>query len=164
MKRPYERTANRKDWGTPPEIFKAISDRWGPFDLDVAAAPWNAICDHYLSPWARSPRSGGCVDGYQDALAEPWPGVFFCNPPYGPGIESWLAHGYSEVLVGRARRGVYLLPARTDTRWFHRWAMRTDVLVSFLAGRVTFVGAPAPAPFPSCVVVFDGAAIRRDAA
>lgn len=160
MRKGFERTSDRKDWGTPPALFAEISRRWGPFDLDVAAAPWNALAPRYFSDWTQSPRSRGCVQGGTSALREPWEGVFFCNPPYGRGVWDWLQHGWREVLIGRAPRGVYLLPARTDTKWFQWWALRPEAQVVLLAGRVTFVGAPAPAPFPSCLVVFDGPAVR----
>lgn len=147
MKPGYERTNDRKDWRTPETLFRVCSERWGPFDMDVAASEKNAMCHCYYTE-------------ERDALAHPWVGRIWCNPPYGRGIERWLLHGYKEVYEGRAKRIVYLLPARTDTRWFQHWALRSDVMTLFLPGRITFEGAAAPAPFPSCLVIFDSAAIR----
>lgn len=78
----------------------------------------------------------------------------FCNPPYGRGISSWLAKA-SEAVVA-----VYLLPARTDTKWFHEQVLRARE-VRFVRGRLRFGGAVHNAPFPSLVAVFDN---RREGA
>jgi hypothetical protein len=47
---------------------------------------------------------------------------------------------------------VMLLPARTDTRWWHEWVMKGEV--RFIRGRLKFGGAKNSAPFPSVIVVF----------
>ena len=89
----------------------------------------------------------------QDGLVQPWNARHaWCNPPYGRGVGAWLAKGHEEVNSGRCVRVTYLLPARTDTRWFHEYVWGHDARVVFLRGRVRFVGAPAPAPFPSMLV------------
>ena len=78
----------------------------------------------------------------------------FCNPPYGRGIGDWL---------GKAREAdlaVYLLPARTDTRWWHDYALRADE-IRFVRGRLRFGEAKTGAPFPSVVLIFDGATRTR---
>jgi len=71
----------------------------------------------------------------------------FCNPPYSR-VGPWL-----EKVAEQPALAVFLLPARTDTAWWHRWAPLADE-VRFLRGRLRFGSAPAPAPFPSVLLVF----------
>ena len=71
----------------------------------------------------------------------------FCNPPYGPKIAHYL------VKAREADCAVYLLPARTDTRWFHEYCLKADE-IRFIRGRLKFGGAKYNAPFPSMVVVY----------
>ena len=52
---------------------------------------------------------------------------------------------------------VFLLPARVDTKWFHDLVLPHAREIRFIRGRLKFVGAEHPAPFPSMIVVF-----RRD--
>jgi site-specific DNA-methyltransferase (adenine-specific) len=72
----------------------------------------------------------------------------FVNPPYGPGIRKWLER------AGEADLAVFLLPARVDTRWFHDLVLPHAREIRFIRGRLKFVGAKHPAPFPSMIVVF----------
>ena len=72
------------------------------------------------------------------------------NPPYGRDIEKWLQKAFQE-----SQRGVTvvcLVPARTDTEWWHKYALQGEI--RFLRGRLKFQGADATAPFPSAVVIF----------
>ncbi len=75
------------------------------------------------------------------------------NPPYGRAIGGWVRKAREESLSGAIV--VSLLPARTDTAWWHDDVMRAQE-IRLLRGRLTFVGAPSPAPFPSAIVIFDG--------
>jgi len=127
-------SAKRPDWATPPELVPP------GVDLDVCATAENAKAPRFFTP-------------EQDGLVQPWNARHaWCNPPYGRGVGAWLAKGHEEVNSGRCVRVTYLLPARTDTRWFHEYVWGHDARVVFLRGRVRFVGAPAPAPFPSMLV------------
>lgn len=83
------------------------------------------------------------------------------NPPYGREIGAWMRKAYDE-----SRRGavvVCLVPARTDTTWWHEFAVKGRV--TFVRGRLKFNGHKSGAPFPSAVVVFDGLGgdLRRQA-
>jgi hypothetical protein len=92
--------------------------------------------------WAGLPLWG------TDGLSISWAGQrVFCNPPYGPGIGQWLAKATEADLA------VYLVPSRTDTRWWHEYAMRADQ-IRFLRGRLRFGEAKSGAPFPSAVLVY----------
>ena len=47
-----------------------------------------------------------------------------------------------------------LLPARTDTRWFHDYIYwKADI--RFVKGRIKFGDSKNSAPFPSMIVVFN---------
>jgi site-specific DNA-methyltransferase (adenine-specific) len=83
---------------------------------------------------------------------EEWNGRVFCNPPYS-NIRDFLEKGRNEIEAGRAEVVVYLLPARTGTRWFHDLILHRGE-IRFLRGRLRFGDASNVAPFDSMVVVF----------
>ena len=74
------------------------------------------------------------------------------NPPYGRTIKSWMKKAYEESLKGVTV--VCLVPSRTDTIWWHDYAVKGDI--EFIKGRLKFNGHKNSAPFPSAVVVFKG--------
>ena len=123
-------------WATPPAVFDALNAEFG-FELDVCALPENAKCARFYSP-------------ADDGLAQEWSGACWMNPPYGREIGRWMRKAYEESLRGATV--VCLVPSRTDTAWWHDYAMKGEV--RFLRGRISFVGAAGPAPFPSAIVVF----------
>jgi len=130
----------KSDWCTPPELFHALDEEFN-FTCDVAADDTNALCPVYHTKET-------------SALEAKWDGVCYCNPPYGRDIGLWVEKALIEAMAGRATT-VMLLPARTDTRWFHAyiWPFR-QVEVRFIKSRLKFVGAKSSAPFPSMVVIF----------
>jgi len=75
------------------------------------------------------------------------------NPPYGREIGIWMKKAYESSLLGA--KVVCLVPARTDTRWWHEYAMKGEI--EFIKGRLKFGDAKNSAPFPSAVVVFNPA-------
>ena len=77
----------------------------------------------------------------------------FCNPPYGKEIGKWVKKGYEESCKPETLV-VMLLPARTDTKWFHDYCLKGQV--EFLRGRLKFGNSKNSAPFPSMIVVFGG--------
>ena len=134
-------SSKRQDWATPGPLFEQLDEEFG-FTLDAAASAENAKCETFLSE-------------EQDSLATSWTehtdGPVWLNPPYGRGIGRWIEKAYKESEEGLTV--VCLVFCRTDTRWWHNWAMKAAE-VRLVVGRVTFEGAPAPAPAPSCVLVF----------
>ena len=133
------------EWATPGWLFEALHREFG-FTVDVCATAENAKCARFYS------RA-------QDGLRQEWGGeVVFMNPPYGREIGAWMRKAWESS--GRGATVVCLVPARTDTEWWHRYAMRGEVRL--LRGRVKFGGAAQGAPFPSAVVVFrpSGFALR----
>ena len=85
-----------------------------------------------------------------DALKQEWQGVCWMNPPYGREIKRWMQKAYESSLAGATV--VCLVPARTDTAWWHDYAFKGEI--TFLRGRLKFGDAKNSAPFPSAVVVF----------
>lgn len=144
-----QRQDERQDYETPPELFLSLSQEFGPFDVDVCAKPINAKLPTFYGPG--SPLGSWAQDG----LAAPWVGKCWMNPPYGRATPAWVKKASeAKALV------VCLLPARTDTRWFHDYVLPRAKTVRFLRGRPEFWidGKPTGqgGKFPSMVVVFDG--------
>ena len=133
-------SSKKMDWATPWELFRAWDLSHGPFDYDVCATPQNAKCRKYFTP-------------EMNGLLQSWYGICWMSPPYGREIGRWIAKAVGEVQVGNAERVVCLVPARTDTAWWHELVMRCGE-IHFLRGRVRFEGAEHAAPFPSAIVVF----------
>jgi site-specific DNA-methyltransferase (adenine-specific) len=76
------------------------------------------------------------------------------NPPYGREIGKWVAKAYTENLVNNTFI-VALLPARTDTKWFHDWIYKKgNTEIIFIKGRLKFNDGKQSAPFPSMIVIF----------
>lgn len=145
------------DWATPPEVVAMAAQIIGreSFDLDVAAREDNKKAPHYFGP-------GSLVE---DALFAEWGHItgriaVWCNPPYGRELSKWVKKAATEAREGRAVVAM-LIPARTDTRYFHdhiwdadKGEPRYGVEVHFLKGRIKFEGAKSCAPFPSMIVIF----------
>lgn len=131
-------TSKSQEWSTPQSFFDAIDARYG-FTLDACALPHNAKCPDYFTP-------------EDDALTQRWEGVVWCNPPYSHGIGRWVQKAYDESRHGALV--VLLIPARTETSWWHDYAMQASEIV-LIRGRMRFSGSPINAPFPSALVIFD---------
>ena len=125
------------DWATPQDFFDKCSAEFGPFDLDVCAGADNHKCARYFSL-------------AENGLAQTWSGKVWMNPPYGRTIGDWMRKAYESAQAGALV--VCLVPARTDTAWWHDYAAKGTV--RFLRGRLKFVGHKTNAPFPSALVIF----------
>ena len=121
-------------WETPQDLFDKLDAEFH-FELDVCALPDNAKCKRYYTP-------------EQDGLSQKWGGCCWCNPPYGRQIGKWVRKAAESGTTV-----VMLLPARTDTKWFHDYILG-KAEIRFLRGRLRFGGCNNCAPFPSMVVVF----------
>lgn len=75
----------------------------------------------------------------------------YCNPPYGRELPKWVKKCYEENRKGTLV--VMLIPARTDTRWFHDYIYH-KAEIRFIRGRLKFNEGKQGAPFPSMVVIF----------
>ena len=78
-------------------------------------------------------------------------GTIWCNPPYGRELNKWVKKAYETAQQGETV--VMLLPARTDTKWFHEY-IYGKAEIRFIKGRLKFGGNKNAAPFPSMVIIF----------
>ena len=122
-------------WETPQDLFDKYNEIHN-FEIDVCALPENAKCDKFFTP-------------EDNGLVQEWTGVCWCNPPYGRQIYKWV-----EKAAKSKAKVVMLLPARTDTKWFHDYCL-TYGQIEFIKGRLKFGGSKNAAPFPSMIVVFN---------
>ena len=119
-------SAIRDNWKTPKALYEQL-DREFQFDFDPCPP-----------------------DPYFDGLTIEWGMCNFVNPPYGRVIGDWLRKAHEEAAKGKT--SVFLIPSRTDTRWWHEWVMSANE-IRFIKGRLCFDDQPNPAPFPSVIVV-----------
>lgn len=129
-------TSNTDLWATPQDFFDKLNEEFN-FELDVCANDENAKCDRYFTRET-------------DGLKQDWTGVCWMNPPYGREIGKWVKKAYESSLNGATV--VCLVPARTDTKWWHEYCMKGEIRL--VKGRLKFGGSKNSAPFPSAVVIF----------
>ena len=126
------------NWSTPQWFFDQYNQQYN-FTLDVCALPENAKCLEYFTP-------------DDNGLNQTWEGTVWMNPPYGRTIKGWIEKAFQEANCTKSTV-VSLLPARTDTKWFHENIYnKCGVEVEFIKGRLKFGDAKNSAPFPSMVV------------
>lgn len=141
-------STGKDDWRTPQGLFDQY-DQIYSFDLDGAADESNHLVRHYLGP-------GGMAE---DALVVSWSDYghrVWLNPPYSL-VKEFVTKAAAEQAHGVLT--VALLPARTDTRWFHDYIYsNVNASVKFLRGRLKFGTSEGvskhSAPFPSMIVTF----------
>lgn len=92
------------------------------------------------------------LHSYEDGLDRPWGSRTFVNPPYSD-IKNWCKKAYEEYCCGQTV--VMLIPSRTDTRYWHDYIMKATE-IRFIKGRLKFGNAKNSAPFPNCIVIFNG--------
>ena len=127
-------------WSTPQDFYDKLNKEFN-FTLDPCATDSNHKCDKYFT-----------ID--DDGLIQNWGNnVVFCNPPYGKDIYNWVKK-CSEESKKQNTTVVMLIPARTDTRYFHEFIYNKATEIRFIKGRLKFGGSKNSAPFPSMVVIF----------
>lgn len=131
-------SSNTPEWATPQTFFDDLDAEFH-FTLDPCSTHENAKCEKHFTK-------------EDDGLRQSWGGDrVFCNPPYGRELHKWVKKCYEESLKGTL--AVMLIPARTDTRWFHDYIYgRAEI--RFIKGRLKFNDGKRGAPFPSMVVIF----------
>ena len=128
--------SQQDNWETPQFLFDGLNAEFR-FDIDVCATVATAKCKRFFSP-------------EEDGLSQTWSGTCWMNPPYGRQIERWMRKAFESSRSGALV--VCLVPARTDTGWWHKYAMRGEI--RYLRGRLKFGDATNSAPFPSAIVIF----------
>ena len=127
------------NWATPQDFFDNLNEEFH-FTLDPCANEGNHKCDLFFTK-------------EQDGLTKDWGGnVVFCNPPYGKEIANWVRYSYEQSQKPNTTV-VMLIPARTDTRYFHDY-IYGKAEIRFIKGRLKFGDATTAAPFPSMVVIY----------
>lgn len=136
-------SSRSNEWETPAEIFRML-DREFNFNLDPCATKENAKCETFYTL-------------EDDGLKQDWGGHrVFVNPPYGNEIRNWVKKAYEESKKHKTTV-VMLIPARTDTKYWHEYIFEHAKEIRFMEGRIKFRNGEAKnnsAPFPSAVVVF----------
>lgn len=141
------------EWETPQDFFDKLNEEFH-FTLDPCCREYNHKCEKYYTIE---------TDGFNKS----WEGeTVFCNPPYGREIGKWVEKCANEAKKENTTI-VMLIPARTDTKWFHDYIYNKDnVEIRFIKGRLKFINRMLPsykedgstklqsAPFPSMVVIF----------
>lgn len=126
-------------WSTPWNFFEELNDEFH-FTLDPCSTHENAKCYKHFT-----------IE--EDGLLQDWGNeVVFCNPPYGRQIKNWVKKAYEESQKDNTTV-VMLIPARTDTIYFHEYIYH-KAEIRFIKGRLKFGDAKNAAPFPSMVVIF----------
>ena len=144
-------SSQNTDWETPSVFFDNLNKEFN-FDIDVCASSDTTKCENYFSL-------------EDDAFLHDWTGVCYMNPPYGRDIQRWVKKAAYSAEQGATV--VCLLPARTDTRWWHNYVPLAAEL-RLIKGRLRFkrngCNTNIPAPFPSVIIVFkphEGSTILR---
>jgi len=115
---------------TPDYLLDWLKKRYGDFDFDPCPFP--------QPPW--------------NGLEKEWGKNNFVNPPFS-NIRKWLEKGVKEMEKGK--KTVFLLTARTSSKyWFDLvWPNAAEVI--FLEGGVIFKGYENRFPIPIAIVQFD---------
>ena len=134
-------SSKTNEWSTPQEFFDELDKEFN-FTLDPCATSENAKCNKYFT-----------VE--DDGLKQDWSkDTVFMNPPYGREIKYWVQKAYEESLKGATV--VCLIPARTDTTYWHNYIFGKADDIRFIKGRLKFGGSKNPAPFPSAIIIYKG--------
>lgn len=134
-------SSKNDEWETPQLVYDLLNSEFH-FTLDPCATDENHKCEKYYTM-------------NDDGLSQNWGGqTVFCNPPYSE-ISDWVEKAYRESRTDHTIV-VLLIPARTDTRYFHDFIYQRAE-VRFIRGRLKYSNSTHNSPFPSMVVIFRGA-------
>ena len=133
-------TSSTDLWATPQATFDELNAEF-QFTLDPCAIAENAKCKNYFTP-------------EQNGLLQDWGGqVVFCNPPFSQ-MKQWVQKCSAESAKPNTKV-VMLIPARTDTSYFHDYIYH-KAEIRFIRCRLHYNDSKQGAPFPSMIVIFDG--------
>lgn len=130
---------NRHDnWSTPPELYSKLDKEFQFDKFDPCPLNENPEIDGLAMDWGDQ--------------------VIFVNPPYSrlkstkkDGI-GWVEKAHNACQKGATV--IMLIPARTDTQWFHDIILENNYEVRVIRGRLKFSNSKYSAPHPSIIVVF----------
>ena len=134
-------SSKTNEWSTPQDFYNELNKEFN-FTLDPCATKQNAKCNKFYTQ-------------EDNGLEKDWQGErVFCNPPYGREIKHWVRKCQEESQKTNTLV-VMLIPARTDTSYFHDYIYNKSE-IRFIRGRLKFGDSKQGAPFPSMVVIFRG--------
>jgi len=131
-----------QSWETPDELFNILNEEF-LFDIDVAANNNNKKCDKFINE-------------KKNALIKEWEGTCWLNPPYGGKRENSLKNWVKRAFEQSRKKNcvvVMLIPARTNTIWWHEYIMRAKE-IRLIRGRPKFKGNIHGLPWPLAIIVF----------
>lgn len=134
-------SSNTNEWATPKLFYEELNKEFN-FTLDPCATDANHKCSKYYTI-----KENGLVQDWSNE-------VVFCNPPYGRDIKDWVKKCYEEH-IKHGVTVVMLIPARTDTSYFHEYIYNKSE-IRFIRGRLKFNDGKQGAPFPSMLVIYRG--------
>jgi phage N-6-adenine-methyltransferase len=126
-------------WETPQWLFVQLNSEFN-FNLDPCATAETAKCKTFYT-----------IE--DDGLSKSWINQsVFINPPYSQ-TAKWVKKAFEAAKYENAFCAV-LMPARTDTKYFHEYCMKAAE-IRLIKGRLKFGESKNSAPFPSMVVIFN---------
>lgn len=130
-------TSRTDEWSTPQRVYDELNKEFN-FDLDCAASEDNAKFHVFFTK-------------EDSALSKDWSKYknIFLNPPYSGNLAflKKASAGFTNTTI------VVLSPCRTDTKWWHQYAMKADE-IRLIQGRLKYNDSKNSAPFPSCIIIF----------
>ena len=125
------------EYPTPDYLYNELNNEF-KFTLDPCSTDENAKCSkHYTI------NDNGLMQSWENEIV-------FCNPPYS-NVGKWVEKAYQERNNATI---VMLIPARTDTKWFHNYIYHIAE-IRFIKGRIKFdLSVKDKAPFPSMIVIY----------
>lgn len=137
-------TSTKQEWNTPTNLFQTLHKRYN-FNFDLAANADNTKCECFFSE-------------ADDALSKEWVGSCWLNPPYGGSgknkLSVWVKKAYEQGLKNSCSV-VMLIPARTNTMWWHKYCMKAKEVL-LIKGRPKFGEARYGLPQPLAIIFFNG--------
>lgn len=133
----YITSSKTVEWNTPLSLFLLLDHEFH-FTLDPCSTHKNALCKKHFTI-----KDNGLIQNWDHDIV-------YCNPPYGREISLWIKKGFESQTTS-----VFLIPARTDTKWFHDYIYHNpNAEIRFIKGRLKFSNSLNSAPFPSMIVIF----------
>lgn len=136
-------SSGNDSWSTPAGVYYDLDNE---FNFNYDPCPLNKTPKLNYTLFDDNKE-----DKIYNGLIEDWGSSTFCNPPYSE-VSKWIEKGYNEYKKGKTV--VFLVPSRTDTKWFHRFVLPYAKEIRFCKGRLKFGDAKNSAPFPSMIIIF----------
>lgn len=131
-------------WATRWECYHQICQEFNnsrPFDLDPCAEESTAKCDSFFT----KEQDMFSISNWEKEVNKPegWyfaetPLSVFCNPEYGRAQPKFIEKCIEQVKISAVNKAAILIPARPDTKLFHKTILSNAESVTFYEGRLVF--------------------------